>query len=47
MNKIKKFLTELFCSHTDWDIDKQIRVIKCKKCGKKAWLRKVIDMFPN
>ena len=35
------------CEHKEWDMDKQIRVIKCRECGKTAWLREIVNLFPN
>jgi len=35
------------CEHTDWDMDIQIRVIKCRECGKTAWVREIVNLFPN
>jgi hypothetical protein len=28
------------CEHKEWDMDTQIRVIKCRECGKTAVLQK-------
>ena len=33
------------CPHKEWDQDSQIKVIKCKLCGKTAWLKETKDLF--
>lgn len=33
------------CGHQNWDCDSQIRMIKCKKCGKIAWIDDYVDLF--
>ncbi len=35
------------CSHEEWDMDVQIRTIRCKKCGKSAWVREIKDLYRN
>ena len=33
------------CKHEKWNCDKQIRVIECVKCGKRAWIEDYVDLF--
>lgn len=35
----------LNCEHKEWDQDHQIRVIQCKQCGLRSWLRDTKDLF--
>jgi hypothetical protein len=35
------------CKHEEWNHDKQIRVIECCKCGKRAKIKDYIDLFPH
>lgn len=35
----------LNCEHKEWDQDTQIRVIQCKECGMRAWLRDTKNLF--
>ena len=35
------------CTHEEWDMDKQILVIQCKKCGKRAWVKEIKNLFEN
>jgi hypothetical protein len=35
----------LNCEHKEWDQDHQIRVIQCRQCGTRAWLRDTKDLF--
>jgi len=35
----------LNCKHEEWDQDHQIRVIQCRKCGVRGWLRDTKDLF--
>jgi len=44
-NKIKKYIKEKRCDHANWDMDNQIRVIKCRKCGKIAWIKEIKSIF--
>ncbi len=46
-NNIKKWWKQLFCNHSDWYCDKQIRVIRCVKCGKESWIKDFIDLYSN
>jgi hypothetical protein len=42
-DKIKTWAKQKWCNHERWDSDNQIRLIKCKKCGKNAW----VDSYRN
>jgi len=33
------------CNHSNWNCDTQIRVIKCKKCGKTSWIDDYVDLY--
>ena len=33
------------CEHLEWDIDNQIRTIKCRSCGKKAWVKEYKNLY--
>ena len=33
------------CACDEWDMDKQITVIQCRKCGRKAWVKEYRDLF--
>ena len=33
------------CPHKEWDQDCQIKIIKCKACGKTAWLKETKGLF--
>lgn len=35
------------CKHERWNCDKQIRVIECKECGKRAWIDDYVDLYKN
>lgn len=37
----------LNCEHKEWDQDIQIRVIQCRECGMRSWLRDTKDIFKN
>jgi hypothetical protein len=42
---MKKLFKRIFCLHTDWSMDTQIRVIECKRCGKRAWIEDIKSLF--
>ena len=42
---IPKCITTPQCQHEEWVQDIQIRVLECKQCGKRAWLKETIDLF--
>ena len=33
------------CTHEEWDMDNQIRTIKCRSCGKKAWVKEYKNLY--
>lgn len=33
------------CDHDEWDMDTQIKVIECRKCGKRAWVKENRDLY--
>lgn len=35
------------CQHEEYDQDKQIKILRCRKCGHNSWLRDIIDLFPS
>lgn len=41
----RKMMIEQHCPHKEWTCDTQIRLIKCNKCGKKAWITEYKDLF--
>jgi hypothetical protein len=45
MKSITTFFKRIFCLHREYDMDNQIRIMKCIKCGKEAWLRDIKDLF--
>lgn len=45
LNAFRAFLTRLFCKHKDWYCDKQITVVECIKCGKRARIIEYIHLF--
>ena len=54
LNKVNKWLEtqrilmiQTNCPHTEWDMDNQIRTIKCRECGKTAWVREYKNLYPN
>ena len=46
-NNFRTFIKQFFCKHKQWICDTQIRVIECKKCGKRAWIKEYKDLFTN
>ena len=36
---------QITCEHKEWDCDTQIRVIECKKCKRRAWIRDYRSLF--
>jgi len=43
---LKLFIIQMKCPHTNWDMDTQIRTIKCRGCGKKAWVKEYKNLYP-
>ena len=41
----KQHNIERKCEHKEWDIDKQIRVIECRGCGKRARVVEYKNLF--
>lgn len=41
----RKQLKEQNCKHTNWNHDKQIRIIECKGCGKRAHVDDYVNLF--
>jgi len=39
MQRFLVWYNQTNCEHKEWDCDTQIRVIECKKCKKRAWIR--------
>lgn len=35
------------CNHEEWYMDTHVRVIKCCSCGKKAWVKEYINLYPQ
>lgn len=35
----------LFCKHSKWNSDTQIRTIECIKCGKRAWVNDYVNLY--
>lgn len=35
----------LFCKHSKWNSDTQIRTIECIKCGKRAWINDYVNLY--
>ena len=33
------------CTHEEWDMDTQIRTIKCRKCKKMAWVKEYKNLY--
>ncbi len=33
------------CKHEKWDMDKQIMVIECIECKKRAWVDNIVDLY--
>lgn len=46
-NFIRNFLINKSCEHKEWDMDNQIRTIKCRQCGKKAWVLEIKDLYKH
>lgn len=42
---MKKIIKQIFCPHKEWNMDKQIRVIECTSCGKRSWVKGIVDLF--
>ena len=36
---------QFWCPHSEWDGDTQIRTIRCRQCGKKAWVLEYKDLI--
>lgn len=41
----RKLISKERCLHEKWNMDKQIRVIECRECGKQAWVDDYVDLF--
>lgn len=37
--------SQITCEHKEWNCDTQIRVIECKKCKKRAWIKDYKNLF--
>jgi hypothetical protein len=45
MQRFYVWFKQMTCEHKEWDCDTQIRVIECKKCKKRAWIRDYRSLF--
>lgn len=45
MQRFLVWYNQTTCEHKEWDCDTQIRVIECKKCKKRAWIRDYQSLF--
>lgn len=45
MQRFSFWYKQITCEHKEWDCDTQIRVIECKKCKKRAWIRDYRSLF--
>ena len=45
MQRFSICFKQITCEHKEWDCDTQIRVIECKKCKKRAWIRDYRSLF--
>jgi hypothetical protein len=45
IKNIKLMIEQKLCNHKEFDQDIQIRVLRCKSCGKQSWLRDCVDLF--
>ena len=45
MQRFLVWYNQTNCEHKEWDCDTQIRVIECKKCKKRAWIRDYRSLF--
>lgn len=42
---VRGFIHKERCMHEEWDMDNQIRTIKCRSCGKKAWVKEYKNLY--
>ena len=45
MQRFSVWFKQITCEHKECDCDTQIRVIECKKCKKRAWIRDYRSLF--
>lgn len=45
MQRFSIWYNQITYEHKEWDCDTQIRVIECKKCKKRAWIRDYRSLF--
>lgn len=43
----RSFIRKERCTHEEWDMDNQIRTIKCRSCGKKAWVKEYKNLYQS
>ncbi len=43
--KVQDKIKTKLCEHKKWDCDTQIRTIKCRECGKKAWIEEYRNLY--
>ena len=41
----RSFIRKERCTHEEWDMDNQIRTIKCRGCGKNAWVKEYKNLY--
>ena len=41
------FIRKERCTHEEWDMDNQIRTIKCRSCSKKAWVKEYKNLYQS
>lgn len=44
---VRDFIRQKRCNHNKWDMDNQIRTIKCRGCGKKAWVKEYKNLYKS
>jgi hypothetical protein len=43
--RVQDTIKTKLCEHKKWDCDTQIRTIKCRECGKKAWIEEYRNLY--
>lgn len=44
---VRSFIRKERCTHEEWDMDNQIRTIRCRSCGKKAWVKEYKNLYQS
>lgn len=44
---VRSIIRKKRCTHEEWDMDNQVRTIKCRSCGKKAWVKEFKNLYES